>query len=393
MFTLCPHALDQAGICFRYNPLPDEGVECVEDTKHLKKASRIVFSVFIAILLVYAVYFLPLPLYIFRPGIVEVIQPMVQVKQGGGEEDKGQFMLTTVSVSDATVFSYLTSFLSPYDELRLKRELLKNNETEEEYYQRQEAVMISSQADAMTAAYEKLRIPYRIHNDGVIVLQVYPDVPAAEVLQAGDYIVKVGETAVSTREELQAALKGKQAGEAVAISYKRKNITRTKEIPMTILPGEDGAPPAKPEERKAGLGIVPADIQSIRAESEDKQVSIKAGDIGGPSAGLMFSLEIVNRFLPEDIAKGYKIAGTGTIDAKGQVGVIGGIKHKVVAAHKAGAEIFFAPKDYTFPTTGQVVPNYTDAVSRAGEIGTQMKIVPVGTIQDALDYLAGLPSK
>jgi Lon-like protease len=365
----------------------------MEDTKHLKKASRIVFSVFIAILLVYAVYFLPLPLYIFRPGIVEVIQPMVQVKQGGGAEDKGQFMLTTVSVSDATVFGYLTSFIRPYEELRLKRELLKNNETEEEYYQRQEAVMISSQADAMTAAYETLKIPYRINNDGVVVLQVYPDVPAAEVLQAGDYIVKVGDIEVSTREQLQAALKGKQVGETVAISYKRKNITRTKEIQMAVLPTENGAAPVKPEEQRAGLGIVPADVQSIRAESEEQQVSIKAGEIGGPSAGLMFTLEIINRFLTEDITKGYKIAGTGTIDAKGQVGVIGGIKHKVVAADKAGADIFFAPKDYTYPTTGQVVPNYSDAVSRATEIGTKMQIVPVGTLQEALDYLAKLPPK
>ncbi|MDQ1913245.1 SepM family pheromone-processing serine protease [Paenibacillus sp. GD4] len=361
------------------------------EASHMKKASRIVFSVFIAISMLYLVYFLPLPLYIFKPGIVEVIRPMVQVKEGG-TEDQGQFMLTTVSVRDATLFGYVASLFDPYDELRLKSELLKPGESEQDYYHRQEVVMQTSQADAMTAAYERLKIPYRISNDGVVIMQVYPDMPAAETLQAGDYIVKVGDSPITSREDLFAALKGKAIGDTVSISYKRKNITRTKDVQLGILPNADGTTPTKPEEQRAGLGIVPADVLSVKAESEDKQVTIRAGEIGGPSAGLMFSLEIANRLLPEDITKGYRIAGTGTIDKSGAVGVIGGIKHKVIAADKAGAEIFFAPKDYTSPD-GQVVPNYTDAVQRAKEIGTKMKIVPVGTMEEAMNYLASLPPK
>lgn len=72
----------------------------------------------------------------------------------------------------------------------------------------------------------------------------------------------------------------------------------------------------------------------------DPTVKVKTDEIGGPSAGLMFSLEIYNQLTSEDLTKGYQIAGTGTIDEKGAVGPIGGIEQKIVAADKAGAEIF-----------------------------------------------------
>ncbi|UUZ85878.1 PDZ domain-containing protein [Paenibacillus sp. P26] len=355
------------------------------EDRHLKRASRLVFSVFIGVALVYLVYFLPLPYYIFMPGTAEPIRPMVEVSKPVTEE-KGSLMLTTVRVSDATVFGYLAAFFQPYEELHKKEEPLRNNETEAEYTRRQEVVMLTSQESAIQAAYNKLKIPYKISNDGVILLQVYKDYPAHDVLQAGDYIVKVDDKAIGTREDLLNELKGKKAGDSVTISYKRKGVVRTKEIALKVLPS-DG--PGQPE--RAGLGVVPADVQSVKAEAENQQVKIQAGEIGGPSAGLMFSLEIYNKLSTADITKGYKIAGTGTIDEHGNVGVIGGIQHKIVAADRAGAEIFFAPKDYN--QNGQSIPNYSDAKKRAEEIGTKMKIVPVGTMDDALNYLASLPPK
>jgi PDZ domain-containing protein len=363
----------------------------MEDTRNMKRASRIVVSVFIAIVLVYTIYFMPLPLFIFSAGTAEVIHPMVQAKPTGNE-DQGVFMLTTVRVSDATVFSYLLSFIHPYDELHMKTELLRKDESEQEYSQRQEVNMLSSQSSALQAAYHKLGIPYKISNDGVIVVQVYKGYPAYNVLQAGDYIVKVDDTPILLSEDLQKLLQSKKAGDTVTIAYKRKQITRTAQLQLAVLPADGGAPAADKAAPRAGLGIVPATVQSIKTDDESKQVAIQAGEIGGPSAGLMFSLEIANRLLPEDITKGYKIAGTGTIDEKGTVGVIGGIQHKVIAADKAGAEIFFAPKDYVSAALGNV-PNYSDAVKRAEEIHTRMKVVPVGTMDDAMQYLSTLPPK
>lgn len=360
----------------------------MEDRRHVKQASRIVFSVFIAIGLLFIVYFIPLPLYVFKPGTAEVLAPMVQVKQAAGA-DRGEFMLTTVELSDVNLVSYVLSFVRPYQELRLKKELLQNNETREEYSQRQEIVMLTSQADAIQAAYNKLGVPYHIQKDGVVVQQVYPEFPASETLHAGDYILEIDGQAIQTYEELRAAVGNKQAGDTVKIVYKRGGVTRTKDIALAVLPEqEDVAEDAK----RVGLGIVPAEVHSVKAESPDHQIEIKAGEIGGPSAGLMFALEIYNRLSAEDITKGYKIAGTGEIDPDGKVGVIGGIKHKVVAADRAGAEIFFAPEDYKSPTGG-TIPNYSDAKARAEEMATSMKIVPVATLDDALKYLAALTPK
>jgi len=363
----------------------------MEDTKHMKRASRIVISVFLAVALVYGIYFLPLPLFIYSAGTAENIQPMVRVKENG-YEDRGEFMLTTVRVSEATVFSYLLTFVRPFEELHLKRELLQKDETEQEYSQRQEVNMRASQSNAIQAAYHKLGIPYTISTDGVLVVQVFKDFPAAKVLLPGDYILKVDDAPIKTREELQSLLKSKKQGDSVAITYKRKKETKTEQVQLAALPADENAAADKAEAPRAGLGIVPANMESVKAEDESKQVKIKAGDIGGPSAGLMFALEIMNRLTPEDLSKGHKIAGTGTIDENGKVGAIGGIQHKIIAADKAGAEIFFAPKDYVMPN-GQKVNNYTDAVKRAEEIHTAMKVVPVGTLDDALQYLSALSSK
>jgi Lon-like protease len=360
----------------------------MEDSGHVKKASRVVFSVFAAILLVFIVYFVPLPYYIFKPGTAEVLAPMVQVKEPTGE-DKGQFMLTTVQLTEVNIASYLMSFVTPYQELRLKSDLLRNNETRQEYSQRQEIVMHTSQADAIQAAYNKLKIPYHIRKDGVVIQQVYPEFPAHEVLQAGDYIVELEGKPIQTYEEMRTVLKDKKPGDSAKVGYKRGDTVRTADVALAVLPDQDKV---EASAKRVGLGVVPAEVHSVQADRPEDQVTIQAGEIGGPSAGLMFSLEIMNRLSPEDLTKGHRIAGTGEITAEGKVGVIGGIMHKVVAADRAGAEIFFAPKDVQ-TSSGGTIPNYSDAVKRAKELGTSMKIVPVGTVDDALRYLDGLAPK
>jgi PDZ domain-containing protein len=106
----------------------------------------------------------------------------------------------------------------------------------------------------------------------------------------------------------------------------------------------------------------------------------------------MFSLEIYNQLVPGDLTKGYRIAGTGTIDEDGKVGPIGGIRHKVVAADREKADFFFAPKDWT-PPSGSPVINAGDAQDEARKIGSSMKVVPVASFEEAVAYLNALPAK
>ncbi|KHE71812.1 hypothetical protein LD39_07855 [Halobacillus sp. BBL2006] len=102
----------------------------------------------------------------------------------------------------------------------------------------------------------------------------------------------------------------------------------------------------------------------------------------------MFSLEIYDQLTEKDITKGYQIAGTGEVNYEGQVGRIGGIDKKVVAASEDGCQIFFAPNE-----DGRKGSNYQVAKETAEEINTDMKVVPVDTFQDALNYLKDMESK
>jgi PDZ domain-containing protein len=312
------------------------------------------------------------------------------VKQADLEE-RGAFMLTTVRVSDASIASYLFALLDAHKDIYQKSAVFKNGESEQEYSKRQQYVMQSSQSEAVQAAYKKLGIPYRIQNDKVLVLRTLPEYPAAKELIAGDELVKINDVAIKKSTELNEFLKTKQPGNGVVLTYKRNNEEKIANLTLAKLPAEKDDKGNEIAPERAGLGFVPADMQSVQPELEDKQVTIKSGEIGGPSAGLMFTLEIMNQLSPGDLSKGYRIAGTGTISSDGKVGPIGGIEHKIIAAHKAGAEIFLAPADDT--TTPASPRNYSDAAARAKEIGTAMRIIPVGTLEDALKAIDGLPPK
>jgi PDZ domain-containing protein len=351
------------------------------------RTRRYLISILVAIAILYLAFFIQLPYFIFMPGTAEEIKPMVSVRKGADPE-KGKLMLTTVRVSDTNITGYLIALFHPYEELQPKSSIFRQGESESEYSQRQEYVMLSSQSSAMQAAYKKANVPFHIKNEGVRVLQLLAGLPGEKVLKAGDTLLKIDDKQISASTDLLEYLKTKQTGDSVQITFRRDQAEQTATLQLAQLPQEQGSKAAP----RAGLGIVPADVQSVKADQEDKQVTIKAGEIGGPSAGFMFSLEIYNQLVDGDITKGYRIAGTGTIDADGIVGVIGGIQHKIVAADKAGAEIFFAPKDIT-PKNGSPILNYTVAVARAKEIKSKMKVVEVETMDDALRYLAALPPK
>jgi PDZ domain-containing protein len=351
------------------------------------RTRRYLASILIGIIVLYLAFFIRLPYFIFMPGTAEEIKPMVTLSKGSDTE-QGALMLTTVRVSDTNIVNYLIALVHPYEELQPKSSVFRQGESETDYSQRQQFVMISSQSSAMQAAYKKAQVPFHIKNEGVRVLQLLPGMPAEKVLKAGDTLLKIDDVTIVASTDLLNYIRTKKTGDSVTVTFRRDKSEQTSTLQLAELPVQQGSK----EAARAGVGIVPADMQSVKADQEDKQVTIKAGEIGGPSAGLMFSLEIYNQLVPEDITKGYKIAGTGTIDAEGVVGVIGGIQHKIVAADKAGAEIFLAPKDIR-PKEGSPILNYTAAVERAKEIHSKMKIVEVETMDDALRYLASLPLK
>jgi PDZ domain-containing protein len=345
-----------------------------------KSAMRFMVPIIAALLIFYVLVLYPLPYYIFSPGTAENIRPMVQVTQGGFPE-KGALMLTTVSVSDANIASYILERFNPNEELYKKSSIRQPGESENQYNQRQSYIMQTSQSSAMQAAYLKAGIPYHVHIDKVIVLYTMKGMPADAVLKEGDTLVKIETQAIQSAEDIVNYLKTKKAGDTVKITYLRDAKEQVANLTLALLPQTDAEKAAKAEP-KAGVGIMSANVQSIRADDPNKQVTVQAGDIGGPSAGLMFTLEIYNQLVAGDITKGYRIAGTGTIDDKGNVGPIGGIQHKIVAAERQGAAYFFAPAE-----------NVKEAQDKANKIHAKLKIISVTTMEDAFKFLAALPPK
>ncbi len=144
----------------------------------------------------------------------------------------------------------------------------------------------------------------------------------------------------------------------------------------------------KLENGKNGIGISLIDRTEV---SSNIPITFSTEGIGGPSAGLMFSLAIYTQLADPTLRDGRDIAGTGSISREGEVGEIGGIDKKVVSAAQSGADIFFAPNNELTEEEKKLSPNgknnYQTALETAKKIKTDMKIVPVKTLQDAIDYL------
>ncbi|WP_052339180.1 PDZ domain-containing protein [Gorillibacterium massiliense] len=308
------------------------------------KAWKVVIAFLLGGVAAYFLFFVPMPYYIYQPGSAEAVLPMVKTTSQGTAEEKGAFLLTTVGVLEPNAAAYIWAKWN-HEEIKEKKTVLNKGETDEEYDQRQVYSMITSQSSALEAAYAHLKLPYKIKTDGIMVMHLVEGMPAKDVLRVGDYLLEVDGQVLQSADQLIQYLSGKKAGDSVEIKFRRGTDVHTAKIALGTLPQESPSPGASPAPPRSGIGITPALMQSIRSDDPTKQVSIDAGEIGGPSAGLMFTLEIINQLIPEDLTKGYRIAGTGTIDKDGNVGVIGGIQYKVTAADREHAEIFFAPKD------------------------------------------------
>lgn len=320
-------------------------------------------------------FFVPTNYYITRPGSAIDLAPMIEV-EGGKKDETGTFMLTTVRMGEANLAWYVYAQVSPDAELMQKELVVSQGESNEDFVKREQAVMDNSQKLAEAVAFKLAGYDVKVEKQGVWVMGTIDGFPAKKELKIGDVITSVDGVPTPEAKDLLQILSKKKAGDTVSIAYVRDG--QEAKTMLTLVP--------LPESKSVGIGVRPDNKQNIVIP---KKVNIASQGIGGPSAGLMMTLEIYDQLKTDaDMTKGYKIAGTGTIALDGTVGRIGGINHKVVAADKAGADIFFAPQD-----TPGADSNYEEALATAKRIGTKMRIVPVKTVNDAVAYLNEQPKK
>lgn len=348
----------------------------------MKKMKSIILL--LVLVIVATLGFYPMESYISKPGGAYELTPFVQVEDSD-EDDDGTLSLLTIALAKATPLTYAYAKVSDSQKIYKANEIRNEDEDETEYNVRQLKLMSDSQFNAITVAFEKADMPYNVTNYGIFIFNVVKDSAADGILEPGDKILKMDDLTNLTEEKIQTYLSDKLEGDVIKLTFERNELEIFKEVTLKKVPGVLDKP---------GIGISYTEEKTVETTPA---VKFESEDIGGPSAGLMFTLEILNQLLPEDITKGYNIAGTGEMETDGTVGRIGGIDLKVIAADREGMEIMFAPNDEIDPVilanNPGLTSNYEEAVKSAKKIGTTMKVVPVKTVDDALAYLEKLEPK
>lgn len=276
----------------------------------------------------------------------------------------GELSFTTVSVLGGPgypvdAFDVLWAWLDPAQDVYPVDEVFDPSVSEEQVAEENAVQMEGSQEEATAVALRALgkKVPTHIE-----IASVLDDSRAKGVLQPGDRFVRVGETTVTTSESVRTALQSVEPGEEIEVEVARGGGPVV--VDVTTMPGAEG---------RTALGVM------LRLSHDfPATVKINAGDVGGPSAGLMFALGIYDKLTPGSLTGGQDIAGTGTIDDEGGVGPIGGIKQKLAGARAGGSEFFLAPAD----NCPEVVDN----------IPSGLEVFKVTSFNDAKTAVEGIAS-
>ncbi|WP_239313686.1 PDZ domain-containing protein [Frankia sp. Cj3] len=312
---------------------------------------------------------LPVPFVMLSPGpVTDTLgrpdgKPLIEIVGRETYPTSGKLELTTVE--EVPKLSVLDAVHGWFDTDRavVPRELLQPPGTsDEEARQENTAAMIDSQDQATSAALGELGITPT--GTSVLVQQIMDaSSPAAGKLRVGDVIVSVDGTAVSTPQQVQDAVVRVHPGQPVTVSFIRDGGAPAQTSITTVA--------ARNDPRRPVIGI-----STMEKRNYPFTVKIKLTDVGGPSAGLMFALGIVDLLTPGQLTNGRTIAGTGTIDAGGTVGPIGGIQQKLLGARRSGAVVFLVP-----------VANCPDARESAP---AGLRLVRVETLKGAVRDLTAL---
>ncbi|MFC5530355.1 SepM family pheromone-processing serine protease [Cohnella yongneupensis] len=317
-------------------------------------------------------YLKPWPYVISGPGSAEPIHSRVET--GHKLDEKGQFLFTTVSSrSKPNLFSLLYAKLSPRLDIQSEQTATGGRTNMDAYRNLLAWMRDSSENNAMLAAYRTMNKTIKVEEQGVIVVSFLPGSKARESgLQEGDIITRIDDKETLNFESFYNYISGKKPGDKVKVSGKRGD-DKTFEATIPLMKLDDG---------RTGIGFQRDLVLKV---TPPDPVKFDFNDIGGPSAGLMMTLEIIAQLTDEDLTKGYKIAGTGTIAADGSVGQIGGINYKLMAADSEHADYFLVPNSGDFS-------NWKLAEETVAKLKLSPKLVKVATLADAVKFLKSLPA-
>jgi Lon-like protease len=263
---------------------------------------------------------------------------VVDIKGTQTHPTSGHLDMTTVSQrDDLSLAEALTLWLSGQQQLMPRDLVYPPGQSREEIDKANDADFRESEHSAEYAALGYLKYP-----QAVTVAAVNDPGPSVGKLQAGDSVQAVNGTPVATVEQFTSYLKNTKPGQPVTVDFRRKNAP----------PGVAQITLGSNKDRKYGF----AGLSVMNAPWAPFVVDFNLANVGGPSAGLMFSLAVVDKLTTGSLAGSKFVAGTGTIKPDGTVGRIGGIVHKMTAARDAGATVFLVPAENCYEATSDKLP-------------------------------------
>jgi Lon-like protease len=305
-----------------------------------------------------------LPYVLISPGAAQSVGRVVKIDGAQTFPHRGQLLLLTVSVSSdrPNAFAVLSGWLDENTDVVPEDEVLQGKSREEDQ-RLNKLEMADSQMTAKRAALERLGYTVPVTGTGAAVTGVQKGSPADGKLEVGDVITAVDGQPVTLSEQVGPIVRSRPPGQPVTFTVDRNGAPV--EVTLATRASKGGLCPGS-----AQVGVT----TRTRNEKFDFPVDVKidTGKVSGPSAGLAFTLTIIDDLTPGDLTAGKKVAVTGTIEPGGAVGPIGGVEQKAVTADRAGAKLFLVP-----------MAELKDARARAGD----MKVVGIRTLDDALTEL------
>lgn len=299
----------------------------------------------------------PLPYYIYVGGGTIDLESRIELESN----EKGSYNLAYVSQVNATIPTYLLSFLiDSWEVVKVGDVMLDDSETKSDIETREKLYLEEANNNAIINAYSLANREIDIKSNCYKV--VYVSEESDTTVKVGDTLLTVNGISVDDNNEYKEYLKSLKLGSDLDVVVKRNGKEVNCSAKLISVNGE------------SVIGLYLVNIIDYEVNPEIK-LNFKWNE-SGPSGGFMLSLAIYDKLIEEDLTKGRKIVGTGTIDQNGNVGEIGGVQYKLMGAVKDNADIFFVPTN-----------NYEEAINFKNKKKYDIEIVEVKTIQDAINYL------
>ena len=308
------------------------------------------------------------------PGSARDTEPLLEIDGLETYPSDGELLLTTVRVRQRpNLWEYLWLKFDKDTEF-VAEDLILAGRTPEENREFNLQLMNDSKSIAIAVALQELGYD-AIQSDGVVIAELVEGGAAEAVLELGDTVVAIDGVAVNTTGDLIDILGRALPGDEIILtveSFVAGPGGEQRQISVVL-----GTKPDDPD--AAFLGVGPTDRVDL-SNDFDFIVDIDSGSVGGPSAGLAFTLAVLDQLTPGELTGGATVAVTGTIDVGGRVGTVGGILQKTAAVRDWGADVFLVPAGLSRSELDRIM-------ERAGD---DLEVIPVEDLDDALEALAGL---